>query len=137
MKPRTYLLFFVVALFLTAGPLSLPGVAQEDTYVFEYAEVFGSLSRAPVSFDHSAHMERLEKEGCGACHHVVDKDSGKLEYVEGEESTCSECHSAQKNGSTPGLREAFHGKCTGCHRQMSKHHQKTGPVTCGECHKKP
>jgi hypothetical protein len=26
--------------------------------------------------------------------------------------------------------------CTGCHRQVSKENEPSGPVTCGECHPK-
>lgn len=134
---RTRLLAPAVALsFLLLISLWTPASAQEDTYVLEYTEVFGKGSRAPVPFPHQGHVDALGEEGCGACHHVYDEDSGKLEYVEGEYASCAECHGAAKQGSTPALREALHGNCTGCHRKMIRKHETTGPVTCGECHKK-
>ncbi len=136
MKQSKLLSLTAAALFLLLTATSSPVSAQEDTYVLEYTDVFGKLSRAPVDFDHETHMDALDEEGCGACHHVYDEDSGKLIDADGEETSCTDCHGAKKDGSTPSLREAFHGNCTGCHRTMAKHHEKTGPVTCGECHKK-
>jgi hypothetical protein len=36
----------------------------------------------------------------------------------------------------PALREAFHGSCTNCHRnQIKNDHPKSGPTTCGGCHR--
>jgi len=137
MKSKPIFLLTVGGLLLLGSSLWAPCHAQEDTYLFEKTDVFGKLTRAPVPFDHAAHAEALEDPGCGACHHVYDEDAGALEYVEGEETGCAECHGAKKQGSTPSLRQAFHGNCTGCHREMSKEHRATGPVTCGECHKKP
>jgi hypothetical protein len=106
-----------------------PAHAQEDTFDLEYTEVFGKLSRPVVSFPHLLHEEALGWERCGACHHVYNEDTGELEHVEGDYTSCAECHGARKVGNTPALREAFHGNCTGCHREM-----RAGPVTCGECH---
>ncbi len=109
-----------------------PAHAQEDTFDLEHTEVFGKLSRPVVSFPHLLHMDALDHD-CGVCHHaypVLNKDTGKLEQVEGDvDASCAECHGPRKVGNTPALREAFHGNCTGCHREM-----RAGPVTCGECH---
>ena len=136
MKSKPIALLSATALLLLVAALCTPVSAQEDTYLFEYKDVFGKLTRAPVPFDHETHADALEEEGCGACHHVYNEDTGTLEYEEGEETTCTDCHGAKKEGSTPGLRQAFHGSCTGCHRALLKEHKSTGPVTCGECHKK-
>jgi len=110
-------------------------LAQEDIIVIEQTEVLGALSRPPVTFHHQEHVEALDDD-CGAGHHVYDEDAGKLVPADGDESACTDCHGAKKQGSAPALREAYHGNCTGCHRAMAKEHKETGPVTCGECHKK-
>ncbi len=137
MKSKPIVLLVVAGLFLLVTALSGPVFAQEDTYLFEYSDVFGKLTRAPVPFDHETHAEVLDEgDGCGACHHVYDEDSGELVYEEGEETSCTDCHGAKKEGSSPGLRQAFHGNCTGCHRTLLKAHKPAGPVTCGECHEK-
>ena len=110
-------------------------IAQEADYNLAYSEVFGKLRRPQVSFSHETHSETLEEEGCGTCHHVQDDQSDKLVYVEGEEQPCMECHIQQKDSHKPGLREAFHGNCTVCHRRLIKNdHPKSGPTTCGGCH---
>ncbi len=110
-------------------------IAQEAEYNLAYSNIFGTLRRPQVSFSHEIHSETLEEEGCETCHHVQDDQSGKLVYVEGEEQSCMECHIQQKDNHKPGLREAFHGNCTVCHRRLIKNdYPKSGPTTCGGCH---
>ena len=112
-------------------------MAQEDEYDLAYTDVFGKLRRPLVRFSHAIHSENLTDAGCGVCHHSPDNKTGDLVYIEGEELGCRECHDAQKEDDAPALREAFHGSCTVCHRDMIKtDRQKTGPTTCGGCHKK-
>ena len=110
--------------------------AKKDCVEIGHREVFGKLQRPPVIFPHELHMSSLDKEGCGACHHVYDKSKGKLVPVDDDGTFCKKCHGAKRSGNTPGLREAFHGQCTGCHRDLIRKEKKTGPTTCGECHRK-
>ena len=112
-------------------------MAQEDEYDLAYTDIFGELRRPLVRFSHAIHSENLAEAGCGICHHSPDNKTGDLVYIEGEELSCRECHDAQKEDDEPALREAFHGSCTVCHRDMIKaDRQKAGPTTCGGCHKK-
>lgn len=109
--------------------------AQEDVYLLKHTEIFKHLRRAPVRFDHEKHVAALDAEGCGACHHGVDPKTGKPVYLPDEEESCADCHEATRHDHIPALREAYHGSCTVCHRQMSKITQPAkGPTTCGECH---
>jgi hypothetical protein len=111
--------------------------AQEAEYNLAYQDIFGKLRRPQVSFSHEIHAETLEETGCGVCHHMQDEQSGKPVYREGEELSCLECHIRQQDNHKPGLREAFHGSCTACHRRLIKNNRpKSGPTTCGGCHKK-
>jgi len=108
--------------------------AQEETYEIGRTEIFGKLKRPAVTFPHEIHMVEVD-EGSGACHHVYDKDKGAL--IEADEQTfCTECHGKKKEGNKPGLREAYHGNCNICHRQLAKKGKTSAPTTCGECHKK-
>jgi hypothetical protein len=121
--------------------VSCPGIggevmAQEETYELAHEEVFGELQRPLVVFPHDRHMDALDDQGCGACHHVFDKDEGVLVPVDDPVAGCTECHGANKEGGRPSLRQAFHGSCTVCHRGMKKGGASSGPITCGECHKK-
>ena len=108
-------------------------LAQEDSYELAHEDVFGKLERPAVTFPHDVHMDALD---CGTCHHVYDEDEGALVPVDDPDTGCAECHGAEKEGNQPALREAYHGQCTVCHRGMGKKGEKTGPATCGECHKK-
>ncbi|CAB1057478.1 hypothetical protein D1BOALGB6SA_2231 [Olavius sp. associated proteobacterium Delta 1] len=117
---------------LTAG---FDSIAQETEYILAHQDIFGRLRRPQVNFSHEIHSDTLEDEGCGVCHHVQDDRSGKLVYIEGEELSCKECHVQRKENQIPALREAYHGNCTVCHRQLIKAGKpKTGPTTCGGCH---
>jgi len=110
-------------------------LAQEENYRLEYTDAFGKLRRPAIDFAHEAHADALEESGCGACHHAPDEKTGKLVYIEDEEVSCSECHGPKEEDGSPGLREAFHGSCTACHRTMIKEKDDfKGPTTCGECH---
>ena len=110
--------------------------AQEESYELGHEDVFGTLQRPPVDFPHDRHIDALEEEGCGFCHHVFDEDAGVLVPVDDPDTGCTECHGAKKDGDKPALRQAFHGMCTVCHRDVRKAGQASPPVTCGECHKK-
>ncbi len=111
--------------------------AQEEIYTLAHSDVFGELRREPVVFLHLLHEEALEVEGCDICHHTPDKQTGKLLSIEDEELSCMECHGEREKGSIPALREAYHGSCTPCHRTRQKEkNKKSGPTTCGECHKR-
>ena len=133
-KGLIFLLVVLSGFILQAGLGSLVA-AQEETYELANEEVFGKLKRAAVTFPHEIHMDAVE-EGCGACHHVYDKEKGVLIPADGEETTCTECHGAKKEGNIPGLREAYHGNCNVCHRKLAKKGKTSAPTTCGECHKK-
>ena len=129
-------LLIIIALLFSGVANWIASMAQEDEYNLAYKDVFGKLRRPQVSFSHVIHAENLDEDGCGVCHHVLDNETGKLVYIEGEELLCKECHDVRKENKTIALREAFHGNCTACHRSMIKTSVKTGPTTCGGCHKK-
>jgi len=112
-------------------------MAQEEEYILAHEDVFGKLRRPQVGFSHENHAKSLEDSGCGVCHHTPDDKTGQLVYIEGDERSCKECHGLQKEDRTPALREAFHGSCTNCHRnQINSDNLKSGPTTCGGCHRK-
>ena len=112
-------------------------MAQEEQYILAHEDVFGNLRRPQVTFSHENHVESLEDAGCGVCHHTPDDKTGQLITIEGDERSCKQCHGLQKERSTPALREAYHGNCTGCHRSQKRSgNLNSGPTTCGGCHRK-
>jgi hypothetical protein len=135
-RGKLMLVILVGLLLMSALSLTAP-MAQEDEYNLGATDVFGNLRRPMVKFSHAVHSDSLVEEGCGVCHHSRDEKTGELVYIEGEELSCKECHDARKENHKPALREAFHGSCTDCHRDMIKSDRyDTGPTTCGGCHKK-
>ena len=137
MRIKPLISFAIIGLILM-GAIDWQGsMAQESDYILAHVDVFGNLRRPEVSFSHEIHAESLESSGCGVCHHAPDDRTGKLVYIEGEETTCKECHDLQEEAGIPALIEAFHGSCTDCHRnQIKSGNLKSGPTTCGGCHRK-
>ena len=137
MRKRRFMMVIFIGLLLTGTVSRTLTMAQEDEYNLADTDVFGKLRRPLVKFSHAIHSDNLMDTGCGICHHNPDNKTGELVYIEGEELSCRECHEAQKENHKPALREAFHGSCTVCHRDLIKtDSRKTGPTTCGGCHKR-
>ncbi len=78
----------------------------------------------PVVFPHAVHVEKQKIE-CVTCHHK-DAQNPKA---------CTTCHGKEAKGSQPSARDAFHGKCQTCHKEMMAKGMKP-PTKCTECHKK-
>lgn len=76
----------------------------------------------PVAFSHEMHT--YVTEDCASCHHHSE---------EGETPSCSECHgpASAKDLGIADLKNAYHGLCMGCHKEMEM-----GPTGCTECHAK-
>ena len=137
MRTKILIATIIVGLVLAGVAGWRASMAQEADYILAHEDAFGKLRRPPVSFSHESHTKSLETDGCGVCHHTPDDTTGRLVYVEGEETSCKECHELQEEAGIPALREAYHGNCTTCHRKQIKSGSlKSGPTTCGGCHKK-
>lgn len=121
----------LIALTLLAAAtlFSLPAFSQADmTHV--PTDAFGKLERSAAAFNHDEHNEKAGIENCNACHHVWV--NGVLAEDEDSVGTpCADCHALKQDGDTPGLQDAYHQQCWGCHEKQGK-----GPVLCGECHVK-
>jgi hypothetical protein len=117
---------------LTVIAFGLASAAEEParhvapaTVVMQFPPAFGDMQRPAVEFDHRAHTQALEAEGCEACHRIDDdgvlipKLASGLEIDDRED-----------------LIDAYHGACMGCHRERSGEALAAGPLTCGECHVK-
>jgi hypothetical protein len=103
--------------------------SQEDMVVVDNS-VFDNARRTPALFEHDAHNEKAGLDECYECHHLYE-DGKLVEEESSEDQACSDCHGIEAEGRRPGLMKAFHQNCKGCHQK-----EKSGPVMCGECHKK-
>lgn len=100
--------------------------AQNDLIHLQH-DTLDPHERPIVVFPHSKHEERIE---CIRCHHDFDEYGVNI-GSEGE--SCGSCH-GRKQGLKE-LREAFHGQCIGCHRELLRKKLPTGPILCADCHK--
>lgn len=91
-----------------------------------------------VKFSHKAHASLgTDAAACQKCHHKWD---GKAEIKscvsEGCHADVSSYKSTEKDPKF--LMTAFHSKspmsCQGCHKEMKKAGQTTGPTACAQCH---
>jgi hypothetical protein len=73
----------------------------------------------PVVYRHKVHKSL----SCRMCHHKDERN---------EEQRCSGCHEEKGESGMPGLKDAFHAKCKGCHVRIKK-----GPKVCTGCHRLP
>jgi hypothetical protein len=96
-----------------------------DNYLFD------SPRRPAAIFAHDDHNEMAELDDCAICHHVYDENGNKSDFDSSEDQSCGDCHAMEDDGTTPGLRKAYHQRCKGCH--LTK---QLGPVTCAQCHVK-
>jgi hypothetical protein len=95
---------------------------RADIVTIDALKSFGKLERPPVVFLHEKHSDAVEKQNknCTACH-LQDKERRSLKFKRLEDT------------SRQASMDIYHTECVGCHKEMAAA-QKSGPVTCGECH---
>jgi hypothetical protein len=119
-------LFFLTALI----PLIFlsHGFAEESDYIDRSA--YEKTTQAAVQFLHDNHNDNAGIDECSICHHLYE-DGALMEGESSEDMPCADCHSPKRFNKGVTLTTAFHKNCKGCHLK-----EKTGPILCGECHKK-
>lgn len=73
-----------------------------------------------ITFPHHLHQSVVED--CMTCHKDFPQESGVLDEL--------------KKAGTLKKKQVMNATCLSCHRAMKKSGQKTGPVSCSQCHKK-
>jgi len=100
-------------------------VRVDGVYIDTLAS-YGKLELPVVTFYHDQHTDALAKQGkdCASCH-KKDAD-GKL----------STKFMRLEDGDAAELKLIYHNQCIGCHQEMSRAGQKTGPLDgqCRSCH---
>lgn len=134
------LLLFVISglrgVYSTEGPVvskavkPVKEIKPDNKIGIAHTEIFGVLERPQVIFDHNKHTKTLKQESkkdeCNACHPLNEENNlifGFPKKVEKKDKTS--------------VMNAYHDECIECHKKRYKENkEKTGPVTCGDCHKK-
>jgi len=125
---------FTIALLLVlavssgvVGVVAPPDAQQNrraDIITIDALKSFGRLERPPVMFLHELHADAIEKQNkdCQACHLSVDNQQS-LKFKRLKDST------------KKAVKDIYHTECISCHRETRAAGQKSGPATCGGCHK--
>ncbi len=91
--------------------------------------------RTPVAFSHELHMGLYE---CLDCHHKYENGENVLDeddlVEDSPEVNCGSCHDDK---ASIDRQRAYHRQCMGCHIQVRKAGEASGPEMCGACHLPP
>jgi hypothetical protein len=82
-------------------------------------ELYGGRS-GKVPFPHHQHQTVLED--CAICHEVFPQEKGAIEKLKAEGKLKR--------------KQVMNKLCTACHKQKKRAGEKTGPVSCKDCHVK-
>jgi hypothetical protein len=129
-RNRSIFSLLVIPLFIAvsgnAEPDAAEPTARPDLVEIAIAKPDGALDRPPVRFPHDLHTEALSKRGmgCTVCHPA--RDDGDLSLL------------FERLGAVPdgALEDLYHDRCIGCHSDTESAGLKSGPVACGDCHRK-
>jgi hypothetical protein len=132
MYPRSKKTLFLLAGFLVVVGLGLSlAYAQEETIILN-ADPAAAEQRPAVAFSHDLHMGLYE---CLDCHHKYENGVNVLDeddlVEEAPQVNCAACHDAS---ASIDRQKAFHRQCMGCHIQVRKAGEASGPEMCGSCH---
>ncbi len=102
-----------------------------------YAPVeYGEMREAPAPFSHSVHAAFA----CGDCHHDAEGNP-KDETMKMQgcmDAGCDDMAVAETPQDRRDIRyfyKAYHDLCmTGCHRDLARAGEPTGPTACPDCH---
>ena len=126
---------FLVVLSLNFGVQGVQEVQQEpdsmealrpDLVMIDTMKTFGRLERPPVVFLHDKHTEALlqQKQDCSACHPADEKGRRSYKFKRIEDSN------------PQAVMDLYHDGCITCHTETAADGRKSGPITCGACHRK-
>jgi len=115
------------------GPVLCSNCHESSTRRIDEEVYARSAERPAALFTHKSHVrsEKHKESTCSKCHHTYQKNKMLSSRILGQE--CSDCHLKEKRGYQKklSLRNAYHQMCIDCHQQ-----ENSGPLACGECHKK-
>ena len=124
-------------LIVLAGFLALVGWGLTFAYAQEEilnlnADPAAARQRTPVAFSHDLHMGLYE---CLDCHHKFENGVNVLDeddlVEEAPEVSCGACHD---DAASIDRQRAYHRQCMGCHIEVRKAGEASGPEMCGACH---
>ncbi len=138
----TAAIFMITAVCIGAQEVGAPSdkEARADMITIDSLKVFGYLEKPPVVFFHDAHTEALKKKDkdCSACHLAQEKSNkipGTFKAAVNGIDPLSPKFKRLEDTARKEVMDVYHTFCISCHNEMAAEGDKSGPVTCGECHK--
>ena len=140
----TAAIFMITAVCIGAQEVGVPSdkEARADMITIDSLKVFGYLEKPPVVFLHDAHTEALKKKDkdCSVCHLPQEKSNkipGTFKAAVSGIDPLSPKFKRLEDTARKEVMDVYHTFCISCHNEMTAEGEKSGPVTCGECHKEP
>ena len=122
----------VLACFLALVGWGLTFAYAQEEILNLNADPAAARQRTPVAFSHDLHMGLYE---CLDCHHKFENGVNVLDeddlVEDSPEVNCAACHD---ESASIDRQRAFHRQCMGCHIQVRKAGEGSGPEMCGACH---
>ena len=140
--------FLITVAIISMCSIGVQGIAElsenvekrADVVTIDTMKIFGDLERPEVAFLHDLHTDALEKmkKDCSTCHlsgknFEIIPDTLRA-AVEGIDRMSPKFKRLRDMGRQE-VMDIYHTNCIECHTNMLADGEKSGPVTCGECHK--
>ncbi|MBN2227258.1 MAG: cytochrome C [candidate division Zixibacteria bacterium] len=99
---------------------------RPDLVTIDGMTVFGPLERPAVTFPHDLHTQAVRDQGkdCGLCHQNR------------EDGTLYDMFMRTENIDEKTVMDLYHDKCIACHQETADAKRPSGPITCGDCHRR-
>lgn len=121
-----------LGLVVSFGTVGAYNFEVPDNITMEECKEVEAPIYSPVEFPHSTH-DNIE---CSNCHHTWNE--------EGKPKKCVECHElvdaeGKEKKDVESMYYVYHDRsseitCVGCHQELKKKGENTGPLSCNKCH---
>lgn len=105
-------------LFISAAMVWIAGLSVAETNKGAKEMVIPSGTRGIVKFPHHQHQDVLKD--CMLCHDLFPQQAGVIQDL--------------KQKGILAQKQVMNKQCVNCHRARKNAGEKSGPVTCSECH---
>ena len=135
MHRKTKKTLILLAGFILVVGLGLSIAFAQEEIINLNADPEAARQRTPVAFSHELHMGLYE---CLDCHHKFENGANVLDeddlVEDSPEVSCGSCHDDK---ASIDRQRAYHRQCMGCHIEVRKAGEASGPEMCGACHLQP
>ena len=107
-------------IFISAAMVWIAGLSVAETNKGAKEVVIPAGNQGNVNFPHQQHQEALKD--CLLCHDLFPQQPGAIQDL--------------KQKGTLAQKQVMNKQCVKCHKSKKEAGEKSGPVTCSQCHTK-